>query len=190
MAKAILALANYGSSFFARCDWPSMPDIQHAWPIISAQCRSELWDVLRHSNLARTTRFVRVSTNDRTTDVRVEHTFVSNAKLIPTSEPEPSTAESSNCEDSPEFPFPVLAGDTPVPREEPATSEEEQQLIGLDDLEVHRENVITEQLRDPTLLRARENVVKIDVELVNPDKRVALPYFIIISSVTEDIGHH
>ena len=82
-------------------------------------------------------------------------------------------------EDSPEFPFSVLAGETPVPREEPATSEEEQRPIGFDDLEVHRENVVTEQLRDPRLLRARENVVKIDGELVNPDERVALPYFII-----------
>ena len=95
------------------------------------------------------------------------------------SEPEPSTPESSNCEDYPEFPCSVLAGETPVPREEPATSEEEQRPLGLDDLKLHRENFITEQLRDPTLLRARENVVKIDGELVNPDERIALPYFII-----------
>ena len=55
----------------------------HAWPIISAQRRSELWADTRHSNLARTTRFVCISTNGRTYDVRVEHELDSNTKLIP-----------------------------------------------------------------------------------------------------------
>ena len=47
------------------------------------RCHSELWAVTRQSNLTRTARNVRISTNCRTYDVRVEHGFDSNAKLIP-----------------------------------------------------------------------------------------------------------
>ena len=51
------------------------------------RCRSELWAVTRHTNLVRTAHIVRNSTNDRTADVRVEHGFDSNTKLIPTGDP-------------------------------------------------------------------------------------------------------
>ena len=50
------------------------------------RCRSELWAVTCHSNLAQTARNFRISTNCRTYDVRVECEFDLNTKLIPTGE--------------------------------------------------------------------------------------------------------
>lgn len=41
------------------------------------------------------------------------------------------------------------------------------------------ENFATEQLKDPTLIKAWENAVRVDGELVNPDKTCTYLYFIV-----------
>lgn len=77
----------------------------------------------------------------------------------------------------PVFPLTVLAGKSLEPREEPKVAEKNLRALEFSELEIHKENFVTEQLKDPNLTRARKNVVRVNGELVNPNERVTYPHF-------------
>uniref|UniRef100_A0A8C5LTZ1 Gypsy retrotransposon integrase-like protein 1 n=1 Tax=Leptobrachium leishanense TaxID=445787 RepID=A0A8C5LTZ1_9ANUR len=84
---------------------------------------------------------------------------------------------------SPDFPFSVLAGELeesegPIANEDRPPSVETEATLEFADLNTHRENFGSEQRKDPTLVRAWENVMMINGEPVDPGNRLSFPYFI------------
>ena len=84
---------------------------------------------------------------------------------------------------SPSFPFSVMAGELEEPEEVPTTSRagqpsaDSEPTLEFSDLNVHKENVGTEQRKDPTLTRTWENVMVINDVPVEPGDRPRFPYF-------------
>uniref|UniRef100_A0A803J7L8 Gypsy retrotransposon integrase-like protein 1 n=1 Tax=Xenopus tropicalis TaxID=8364 RepID=A0A803J7L8_XENTR len=84
--------------------------------------------------------------------------------------------------ETPAFPFSVLAGEVEEPEDVPPPSGENNEsalsenVLDFSDLQVHKENFGTEQLKDITLIKARENVKVVDGEPVEPGLRVTYPH--------------
>uniref|UniRef100_A0A8C5MJ42 Gypsy retrotransposon integrase-like protein 1 n=1 Tax=Leptobrachium leishanense TaxID=445787 RepID=A0A8C5MJ42_9ANUR len=76
--------------------------------------------------------------------------------------------------DSVPFPFSVMAGEQ---KEEPGPGGVNGS-VDVPDLEVRRDDFLSEQVKDPTLARARENIKVIDDKPVDPDMRLAFPHMV------------
>lgn len=96
------------------------------------------------------------------------------------------------------LPFPVMAGELedleassqPEGNEQENTSDpdnESKQNV-VPDLGVRREDFCTEQLRDATLMRARENVKMLNGEPVDPNWGVSFPYMAIKNNLLYQVA--
>ncbi|XP_041424937.1 uncharacterized protein LOC121395450 [Xenopus laevis] len=85
-------------------------------------------------------------------------------------------------EDVQPFPFSVLLGNV----DETETGSED--TLEMPELEVQKDNFGSEQMKDPTLARARENVQVIDGKPVEPNLRLSFPYMALIGDMLYQVS--
>ncbi|XP_041440518.1 uncharacterized protein LOC121400717 [Xenopus laevis] len=96
---------------------------------------------------------------------------------------EVKSSENITTQDPLVFPFSVLAGDqesdsedNSAPMQDNLSPTDTEGPLGLPNLEVHKGNFGTEQLKDSTLAKARENVKMVDGKPTEPEMRLSYPY--------------